>query len=386
MDAIGLTFLNCFNQYLQALKKDGKPIFSERIKYTFSKTYGLEDGNVCCHNKLGEELKITGERVRQLNLKVFKRIGYLRSKGCKAILLLDDLLTNNKHIQLDNLTCSACYLKRFHAEHLDGYDYRTFLHLVALYFYRNCSILKDWKKALQDAAYDKRLMKRFERIYERVQWLSSAKFWTENEINDIEPARNYSPQERCKGIAGEFFSKKMKRKIFYESQLEKKFYFLLERVPQVWYYIEQCGPVFYHVNGKDHPYFPDVMVFLRDGRCFIVEIKPLSDMILYKVQKKFAALLGVCKEMGCGALLTDGWHDFSYILSCPSNLQFEKALDDYFSNNEVLLYGDLKKMRDQYKATTNELLVAAVRLNLLIKSGWLAIRKAHIPIYNCFEI
>lgn len=385
MDAIGLTFLNYFNQCLQVLKKDGKPLFPERIRYTFSKTYGLEDGKVCCHNKLGEELKITGERVRQLNLKVFKKIGYLRSRGYKAVLLLDDLLTDNKHIQFDDPSRFACYLKRFHTEHLDGYDYRTFLHLVALYFYRKCSILGDWKKALLDAADNKRYIKRFERIYERVQWLSDAKFWTENEINDIKPARNYSDQECYKGIAGEFFSKKMKRKIFYESQLEKKFYSLLERVPQVWYYIEQCGPVFYHMNGKDHPYFPDVMVFMRDGRCFIVEIKPLSDMILYKVQKKFAALLGVCKEMGCGALLTDGCHDFSYILSHSSNLQFERALESYFSSNDVLLYGDLREMRDQHKATTNELMIAAVRLNLLINSDWLAIRKEHMPIY-CFEL
>lgn len=85
MDVIGFCFLEYLQQCLWVKKKDGKLLFSKRERYAFSKAYGLEDGSTSRLEVIAGELNLSRERVRQLKMKVFKRISYLRHRkysGC----------------------------------------------------------------------------------------------------------------------------------------------------------------------------------------------------------------------------------------------------------------------------------------------------------------
>lgn len=140
----------------------------------------------------------------------------------------------------------------------------------------------------------------------------------------------------------------------------------MEGAPQVHCYVEQCLGIRYMVESREYLYYPDVMVFLKDGRGFVVEIKLLSDMVVLSVQRKFAALTGVCRKLGYGAILTDGCRDFGYILSRSSNLPLERELEDFFRNHRMLLYSELVKIKEQCRATMEEVLIAVVKLNLSV--------------------
>ena len=63
--------------------------------------------------------------------------------------------------------------------------------------------------------------------------------------------------------------------------LEKKFYKRLEKSHEVIYYVEQGITITYD-RGK---YTPDAIVFLDDGKGFVVEIKPLTEMANQSVKK-----------------------------------------------------------------------------------------------------
>lgn len=69
---------------------------------------------------------------------------------------------------------------------------------------------------------------------------------------------------------------------------------------------------------------PDAIVFLDDGKGFVVEIKPLTEMANQSVQKKFKALLDFCEETGLGATLTDGRTDINHIFETIPNLCFRR--------------------------------------------------------------
>ncbi len=60
-------------------------------------------------------------------------------------------------------------------------------------------------------------------------------------------------------------------------------------------------------------YTPDAIVFLDDGKGFVVEIKPLTEMANQSV-KKNSRHFDFCEETGLGATLTDGRTDINHIL------------------------------------------------------------------------
>ncbi|MCS3233310.1 hypothetical protein NXW89_29915 [Bacteroides thetaiotaomicron] len=119
-------------------------------------------------------------------------------------------------------------------------------------------------------------------ITNKIIWFDHVKSWTLEEIHQITPHRNYDPNKKyLESEAGEFYSNKLQRNVFYESMLEKKFYKRLEKSHEVIYYVEQGITITYD-RGK---YTPDAIVFLDDGKGFVVEIKPLTEMANQSVQK-----------------------------------------------------------------------------------------------------
>ncbi|MBT4836233.1 MAG: hypothetical protein HON94_02685, partial [Methylococcales bacterium] len=107
------------------------------------------------------------------------------------------------------------------------------------------------------------------------------------------------------GSSGSFLSEKMNRTVEYESHLEWDIYNIIEQSDEVKFYQEQPFEIPYFLKNKEYAYYPDVLIILNDGRGIVVEIKPLSDMVLFINIKKYNSMIKFCTEKGFGYLMTD---------------------------------------------------------------------------------
>lgn len=122
--------------------------------------------------------------------------------------------------------------------------------------------------------------------------------------------------------------------------------------------VEQCITITYD-RGK---YTPDAIVFLDDGKGFVVEIKPLTEMANQSVQKKFKALLDFCEETGLGATLTDGRTDINHIFETIPNLAFEESILQSLKEFKKLTYGKVNELKNKYQVTTIHLLQCIIKI------------------------
>ena len=127
-------------------------------------------------------------------------------------------------------------------------------------------------------------------------------------------------------------------------------------------------------------YTPDAIVFLDDGKGFVVEIKPLTEMANQSVQKKFKALLDFCEETGLGATLTDGRTDINHIFETIPNLAFEESILQSLKEFKKLTYGKVNELKNKYQVTTIHLLQCIIKNNLSYNSMPTLIWKTKKPI------
>lgn len=181
---------------------------------------------------------------------------------------------------------------------------------------------------------------------------------------ELQPQRQVSQHPRFK--SGEFYSDKCRKDIQHESGLEKDFLTKLERMKKVLFYWEQPVMVPYWRGRIKSFTTPDVGVIFDNLQVVIVEIKPLSGMLDYKVQMKVEGLLKFCAENGCGFLLTDGTNTLDTIRKIKCNRKLEKeiltALED-----TVLRKKQCKEIMERCNATQNELLKIIFKHNLRYK-------------------
>jgi len=160
-------------------------------------------------------------------------------------------------------------------------------------------------------------------IFKKVMWFDKAVCDT-TLFTQLEPKRKVNESPRYK--SGIFYSDKCRKDIQYESELELKFFKKLEQNKDVLYYWEQPVTVPYW-RGKIKSYTtPDVGIILKNLKVVIVEIKPLSKMLEYKVQMKVEGMIKFCAENGCGFLLTDGKSTIDRIRKTKCNRNLEKEL------------------------------------------------------------
>ena len=349
MDAQGLRLITALKLCILATKKDGTPLYSDREQYIFSELYGLEGNEIQNMISLGDQLGLSRERIRQLKVKVFKKFGILRKRNIPAIIDIDNLLTNNHQINLDEVHNFACYLKKFQESHLSEYPIETLFDLAQLYFKQDYSIIKTWKREIKETStiFPKKQNSQLTDITNKIIWFDHVKSWTLEEIHQITPHRNYDPNKKY-----------------------------LEKSHEVIYYVEQGITITYD-RGK---YTPDAIVFLDDGKGFVVEIKPLTEMANQSVQKKFKALLDFCEETGLGATLTDGRTDINHIFETIPNLAFEESILQSLKEFKKLTYGKVNELKNKYQVTTIHLLQCIIKNNLSYNSMPTLIWKTKKPI------
>jgi hypothetical protein len=92
-------------------------------------------------------------------------------------------------------------------------------------------------------------------------------------------------------------SKKMRRNIWTESILELCLAYLCERDPTVVSYLTQAIRIYYELNGKRHSYTADFLVYRKDQRPLIVEVKCASQITAW-FEQLFRIVTPICDLAG----------------------------------------------------------------------------------------
>ncbi|MER7579595.1 TnsA endonuclease N-terminal domain-containing protein [Kitasatospora sp. NPDC097691] len=142
---------------------------------------------------------------------------------------------------------------------------------------------------------------RWERLAGRIEWFGTPESAPpRSELSALREADDDDPR------SGSWHCPKLDRAVAYESESELHLVQLLSFAPQIAYYQEQPLAIGYEFDGRTRTYFPDLLVATRDGRCVLVEVKPLFEMATAVNVAKYRALAALCRERGWGLLVTDG--------------------------------------------------------------------------------
>ncbi|MET9261952.1 TnsA endonuclease N-terminal domain-containing protein [Amycolatopsis sp. NPDC004079] len=101
-------------------------------------------------------------------------------------------------------------------------------------------------------------------------------------------------------------SPKLGREVACESDTEMHVVRTLSYATQVEWFCEQPLTIDYVLDGVERTYYPDLLVWLDDGRCVLVEVKGLPDMASWINQAKTEAARKCCARRGWGFVGTDG--------------------------------------------------------------------------------
>ncbi|MER7766786.1 TnsA endonuclease N-terminal domain-containing protein [Kitasatospora sp. NPDC096140] len=142
---------------------------------------------------------------------------------------------------------------------------------------------------------------RWERLAGRIEWFGIPESAPpRSDLSALREADDDDPR------SGSWHCPKLGRAVAYESESELHLIQLLSFAPQIAYYQEQPLAIGYEFDGRPRTYFPDLLVATTDGRCILVEVKPLFEMATAVNVAKYRALAQLCRERGWGLLVTDG--------------------------------------------------------------------------------
>ncbi|MGP3948563.1 TnsA endonuclease N-terminal domain-containing protein [Streptomyces sp. 7N604] len=108
------------------------------------------------------------------------------------------------------------------------------------------------------------------------------------------------------GRSGVWHCPKLGRDVAYESDTELRVIQLLSFAEQIAYYQEQPFAVSYQFAGQQRTYYPDLLVATTDGRCILIEVKPVYEMAIAINVAKYCAMEKFCRDRGWGLVATDG--------------------------------------------------------------------------------
>lgn len=354
MDAVGCYFLNQLQRCLWVrTKDDSRFLLKDKERDIFQKLYVFQDDRLWMHQEVAEHWRLSRERIRQLEVKAFRKLSYRKKQQGSPVGRLYALLTDNHSLPLDDKERLACHFHNFREVHLPEWDEARLFRFVELFL--GVSELADAWKAVRKKARSVHVRKKdkLEELLEKIIWPGDMVSYPVDFLQSFSPRRGqHSVNSKERSKTGERFSDKLSRMLFYESELENHFYCMLDQSRHVHTYCEQPFQLSVNLGKRAVTYTPDVLSQLEDGRCVVVEIKPLTNMVDMDVQRKFQTLAEYCHKRGWGVLLTDGREDITGLYRFPLNKDFEEALLQRLSAKRRLMRGDIRLLKEEYG--TNE--------------------------------
>ena len=285
----------------------------------------------------------------------------------------DDVIQHN----LSSFICP--YIKVTHftpfqktLSHLSDFMYNSLYIYDKLYLYATHPYFKDFHKvkAATEAAKHPPCSSFAIDFKPLITWPTTSRLpYIAPCISSYRPLRNvnskiYSPKKKTfESSRGEFYSNKLRRKVYYDSALEFKLYQTLENDPTVTMYCEQPFSIPYIYNSKSLHYIPDVFIEFKDKSYAVVELKSLDVMVTTQTLCKFNALKQFCINRNYGYLMFDGKHTLSYLKSRPLPAPFVTYMLSRLRKRPLYRY-DYKQISNIFDSSHTDLLSLIIQHNL----------------------
>ena len=145
MDVVGCYFLDQLQRGLWLRTKDGSHfLLKDRERDVFLKLYALLDDRFWTHQEVAMYWQVSRERIRQLEVKAFRKLSYRKRQTDSPMGRVYAVLTNNHSLPLDDKERLACHFHYFREMHLPEWDEARFFRFVELFL--GISELSDtWK-------------------------------------------------------------------------------------------------------------------------------------------------------------------------------------------------------------------------------------------------
>ncbi|WP_158717831.1 sigma factor-like helix-turn-helix DNA-binding protein [Streptomyces sp. NRRL F-2664] len=348
-------------------------IGEERDREILSRRLGLHGRPADTLEKIAEVLGVSRERVRQLQTRALRRMGRSggpASRKVRTVLaelsgvgggpsdagpppaerlldLADALIPSVAVRQAATMLARMAGADKVRAENLaaEAASVRLLRHEAAR------------RETARQERVD-RAERRWEALTADVKWFGRA---------EPAPARTELEGLREKGGRGDFGTwhcPKLGRDVAYESDTELRAIQLLSFAPQVAYYQEQPLAVGYWFSGRQRTYYPDLLVATVDGRCVLVEVKPLYEMATAVNVAKYRAVEALCRERGWGLLATDGNRTLRLLKGRPVDPRVEAVLTAALEQRGELTW-------PQVRAALGDLDIDALTMSaLVLRRGW----------------
>ncbi|NBE54721.1 TnsA endonuclease N-terminal domain-containing protein [Streptomyces boluensis] len=167
-----------------------------------------------------------------------------------------------------------------------------------------------------------------------------------------------------RGRFGVWHCPKLDRDVSYESETELSVIQLLSFAPQIAYYQEQPFAISYEYAGRLRTYYPDLLAATEDGRCVLIEVKPVFEMAMAVNVAKYRAAVEFCRNRGWGFVATDGYRTRRVIEDRTVDPRLEARLTAALEAQGELTW-------PQVRAAVDALPLDALGLcSLILKHGW----------------
>lgn len=290
---------------------------AERDQEVLSCRLGLDDRPAQTLEKVAEALGISRERVRQLQTRAIRRLANSDAPASRKLRQVLAELSCVERVPSEAGPSAAERLLDLSDVLLSSVAPRQAIPLLA----RLAGADKVRADNLAAEASTIRILRhetarreaarqgRIERATRR--WVALA-----DEVNwfgDPEPALPHAELEALRetenvdrGRFGAWHCPKLDRDVSYESETELRVIQLLSFAPQIAYYQEQPLAISYQFAGQQRTYYPDLLAATVDGRCILIEVKPVYEMAMAVNVAKYRAAVEFCRNRGWGLVATDG--------------------------------------------------------------------------------
>ncbi|MEU5775081.1 sigma factor-like helix-turn-helix DNA-binding protein [Streptomyces venezuelae] len=290
---------------------------ADRDREVLSRRLGLEDRPAQTLETVGQSLGVSRERVRQLQTRAVRR---LAAADAPASLKLRELLADLSCVRRVPPEAGPPAAERL----LDLSDVllptvppRQAIPLIARLAGAdkvradNLAAEASTIRILRHEAARREVTRerRIERSSRRWEALGGAITWFGEPApapprTALETLREEENADR--GRFGVWTCPKLGRDVSYESETELGVIQLLSHAPQIAYYQEQPLAIGYEFAGRQRTYYPDLLAATVDGRCILIEVKPVYEMAMAVNVAKYRATEEFCRLRGWGLLVTDG--------------------------------------------------------------------------------
>ena len=107
----------------------------------------------------------------------------------------------------------------------------------------------------------------------------------------------------------------------------------------------QCIPIPYRFGGKDHNYYPDLIVLTNTNKIVIVEVKQIAEMGTKVNQRKYKALKYYCEYHGYLYVMCDkAFRTFQGLTDKRLNGKVEMAIDNAIKQKGRFDYNDFLEL------------------------------------------